>query len=455
MIAIELIRQDPDAVREAMRKRDADVPIDRILELDRTRRSIISETDALRARRNEVSRGIARTEITPPSLSILEIIRQHSPEIERKIRGILESPIVDANEYSRDLAIEEVRIIGGRIRELEGQLRETDDELDILMLRVPNIPDDTAPVGPDESANIEVKTVGDPPSFDFEPKAHWDIAEALGIIDFERGVRLAGSRFFVLRGLGAKLQRALISFMIDMHVERHGYTEVYLPYIVNSDTVRASGHLPGFQEEMYHDAEDDLWMLPTAEAAITSLHRDEILSAEDLPLYYVAHTPCWRREKASAGRDTRGIMRVHQFDKVEMYKFVAPEESARELESLVAAAEDVVKALEIPYRVLELATGDMATPAVKAFDVEMWAPGADRWLEVSSCSNCADFQARRGRVRYRTERGARPRLVHTLNGSGLALPRVIISILENYQQEDGGVIIPEVLRPYTGFDRID
>jgi seryl-tRNA synthetase len=419
MISIELIRQNPDALKEAMRKRDADVPIDRILELDRIRRSIISETDTLRARRNEVSREMGRSKERPQEL------------------------------------IEEMRSVGRRVRELEDSLRDTDNELDSLMLKVPNIPDVTAPVGPDESANIEVKRVGDLPSFDFDPKAHWDIAEALGIIDFERGVRLAGSRFFVLRGKGAKLQRAVISFMIDMHVEQHGYTEVYLPYIVNRDTVLASGHLPGFQEEMYHDEEDDLWMLPTAEAAITSLHRDEILSAEDLPLYYVAHTPCWRREKASAGRDTRGIMRVHQFDKVEMYKFVAPEESTRELESLVAAAEDVVKALEIPYRVLELATGDMATPAVKAFDVEMWAPGADRWLEVSSCSNCTDFQARRGRVRYRTERGARPRLVHTLNGSGLALPRVIISILENYQQADGSVVIPEALRPYTAFDRID
>ena len=418
MISIELIRQNPDAVKEAMRKRDASVPIDRILTLDQTRRSIISETDTLRARRNEVSREMGRSKERPQEL------------------------------------IEEMRSVGGRIRELEESLRDTDDELEALMLKVPNIPDPTAPVGPDESANIEVKRVSDLPSFDFEPKAHWDIAEALGIIDFERGVRLAGSRFFVLKGKGAKLQRAIISFMIDMHVERHGYTEVYLPYIVNRDTVLASGHLPGFSEEMYHDEEDDLWMLPTAEAAITSLHRDEILSTEDLPLYYVAHTPCWRREKTSAGRDTRGIMRVHQFDKVEMYKFVAPEESAHELNSLVAAAEDVVKALQIPYRVLELATGDMATPAVKAFDVEMWAPGGDRWLEVSSCSNCTDFQARRGRVRYRTERGARPRLVHTLNGSGLALPRVVISILENYQHEDGSVTIPEALRPYTGFDQI-
>ena len=418
MIAIELIRQNADAVKEAMRKRDADVPIDRILELDRTRRSIISETDTLRARRNAVSREMGRSKERPQEL------------------------------------IEEMRSVGGQIRGLEERLKETDEELDSLMLKTPNIPDESAPVGADESANVEVKRVGEARTFDFEPKAHWDIAEVLGIVDFERGARLAGSRFFVLMGLGAKLQRALISFMIDMHVERHGYTEVYLPYMVNRDTALASGHIPGFQEEMYHDEEDDLWMLPTAEAAITSLHREEILSADELPLYYVAHTPCWRREKTSAGRDTRGIMRVHQFDKVEMYKFVAPEESARELDSLVAAAEDVAKALEIPYRILELATGDMATPAVKAYDVEMWAPGADRWLEVSSCSNCTDFQARRGRVRYRTERGARARFVHTLNGSGLALPRVIISILENYQQEDGSVVIPEALRPYTGFERI-
>ena len=418
MISIELIRRDSNLVRQAMRKRAADVPIDEILSLDEERRSLIVRADALRARRNEVSREMGRSKDRPQEL------------------------------------IEEMRNAGSQIRELEERLRSTDEKLDGLLLRVPNIPDESAPVGPDESANVVVKTVGELPSFDFEPEAHWDIAERLGIIDFERGVRLAGSRFFVLRGLGAKLQRALISFMLDMHVERHGYTEVYLPYMINRDTALASGHLPGFQEEMYHDDEDDLWMVPTAEAAITSLHRDEILSAEDLPRYYVAHTPCWRREKASAGRDTRGIMRVHQFDKVEMYKFVEPQRSGEELDSLVAAAEAVVAALEIPYRVLELATGDMASPAVKAYDVEMWAPGANRWLEVSSCSNCTDFQARRGRIRYRPEAGARPRLVHTLNGSGLALPRVIISILENYQQADGSVVIPEALRPYTGFGRI-
>ena len=418
MISIELIRRDPDLVREAMRKRAADVPVDEILSLDEERRSLIVRADALRARRNEVSREMGRSKDRPQEL------------------------------------IEEMRSAGSKISELEEELRSTGEKLDGLLLRVPNIPDESAPVGPDESANVVVRTVGELPSFDFEPEAHWDIAERLGVIDFERGVRLAGSRFFVLRGLGAKLQRALISFMLDMHVERHGYTEVYLPYMINRDTALASGHLPGFQEEMYHDDEDDLWMVPTAEAAITSLHRDEILSADELPRYYVAHTPCWRREKASAGRDTRGIMRVHQFDKVEMYKFVEPERSGAELDSLVAAAEAVVEALDIPYRVLELATGDMASPAVKAYDVEMWAPGAGRWLEVSSCSNCTDFQARRGRVRYRPEAGARPRLVHTLNGSGLALPRVIISILENYQQADGSVVVPEALRRYTGFGRI-
>ena len=419
MISIELIRNDPAAVRAAMISRGTDPDaIDRIAELDRAR--------------PRVHRGNRRAPRAP----------QHR------------QPSDGALARASAALIDEMREVGRRIRQLEDSQRDTDAELDDLLLSVPNIPDASAPVGADEDANVEVRRVGDLPSFDFEPQAHWDIVERLGIADFERGARLAGSRFFVLRGRGAKLQRALISFMIDMHVERHGYTEVYLPYMMNRDTATASGHLPHFTEEMYHDAEDDLWMLPTAEAAITSLHRNEILSADDLPLYYVAHTPCWRREKHSAGRDTRGMMRVHQFDKVEMYKFVHPDRSFEELESLTAAAEEVVKALEIPYRVLELATGDMSSPAVKSYDVEMWAPGAERWLEVSSCSNCTDYQARRGRIRFRPQPGARPRLTHTLNGSGLALPRVMISILENYQQEDGSVAVPEALRGYTGFERI-
>jgi len=418
LISIELIRTETDMVRLAMQKRGADANLDEILQIDRERRSAIAEADSLRARRNEVSRQIRSPGDVTPQLK------------------------------------QEMREVGTRIGDLEKQVRGADDRLDALLLALPNIPSDDAPVGDDEAGNVLERAAGEMPKFDFEPQAHWDIGPNLGIIDFERGTRLSGARFFVLSGQGAQLQRALISWMIDLHVNEHGYREVYLPFIVNSATVRASGHLPHFEAEMYHDDEDDLWMIPTAEAAITSLHRDEILDAGSLPLSYVAHTPCWRREKFSAGRDTRGIKRIHQFEKVEMYKFVEPETSADELQMLVANAEEVAARLELPYRILELCTGDMSAPATKAYDVEVWAPGADEWLEVSSCSNCTDYQARRAMIRYRPGPEAKPRLVHTLNGSGLALPRVMIAILENYQQEDGSVIVPEVLRSYTGFDRI-
>ena len=418
MISKELIRTETDMVRLAMQKRGADANLDEILQIDRERRSAIAEADSLRARRNEVSRQIRSPGEVTPQLK------------------------------------QEMREVGTGIGDLEKLVRGADDRLDALLLALPNIPSDDAPVGDDEAGNVLERAAGEIPKFDFEPKAHWDIGPNLGIIDFERGTRLSGARFFVLSGQGAQLQRALISWMIDLHVNEHGYREVYLPFIVNSATVRASGHLPHFEAEMYHDAEDDLWMIPTAEAAITSLHRDEILDAGSLPLSYVAHTPCWRREKFSAGRDTRGIKRIHQFEKVEMYKFVEPETSADELQMLVANAEEVAARLELPYRVLELCTGDMSAPASKAYDVEVWAPGAGEWLEVSSCSNCTDYQARRAMIRYRPGPEAKPRLVHTLNGSGLALPRVMIAILENYQQEDGSVIVPEVLRSYAGFDRI-
>jgi seryl-tRNA synthetase len=418
LISIELVRSDTDLVRLAMRKRGLDAPLDDILELDKERRAAIAEADSLRARRNEVSRQIRSPKDATPQLT------------------------------------EEMREVGARIGELERRVRVADERLDALLLALPNIPSDSAPVGDDEAGNVVERTVGEVRKFEFEPRAHWDIGPELGIIDFDRGARLSGARFFVLSGQGAQLQRALISWMLDLHVSEHGYREVYLPFIVNSDTVRASGHLPHFEGEMYHDADDDLWLIPTAEAAITSLHRDEILDADSLPLSYVAHTPCWRRERFSAGRDTRGIKRIHQFEKVEMYKFVEPETSADELHRLVANAEEVSARLEIPYRVLQLCTGDMSAPAARAYDVEMWAPGANEWLEVSSCSDCTDYQARRAMIRYRPEPGARPRFVHTLNGSGLALPRVMIAILENYQQEDGSVIVPEALRSYTGFDRI-
>jgi seryl-tRNA synthetase len=412
------MRDEPDLLREAMARRGEDVPIERILELDRARRSAIAEADGLRARRNEVSRQLGQMQERPPEL------------------------------------IEEMRGVGDRIKDGEALVRKTEEEINSLLLEIPNSPADDVPLGEDETGNVIVRSRGEPQPFSFEPLPHWELGERLDIIDFQRGVKLSGSRFFVLKGKGAKLQRALISWMLDLHTQDHGYREVYVPDMVSRASAIASSHLPKFADTMYSDAEDDLWLLPTAEMAITSLHRDELLPPGTLPINYVAHTPCFRREKAAAGRDTRGIKRVHQFEKVEMYKLVDPAESAAELDKLVADAEEVCVRLGIPHRVLELCTGDLGFSAVKTYDVEMWASGCAEWLEVSSCSNCTDFQARRASIRYRPEEGARPRFVHTLNGSGLALPRVIIAILENFQQADGSVRIPEVLVPYTGFDTI-
>ncbi len=418
MIGIELIRENPDLVRDAIKRRGEDPPVERILELDSHRRSDIAEADQLRARRNEVSRDLGQTKERPPDL------------------------------------IEEMRGIGRRVKTLEEETRTTEDEINSLLLRLPNIPRDDVPDGEDEASNVVVRTVGEPISSTFEPQPHWEIGKRLGIIDLPRGAKLSGSRFFVLKGKGARLQRALVSWMLDVHTREHGFQELYLPYMVTSASATASSQLPKYADTMYHDDEDDLWLVPTAEVPITSLHRDEILSPGTLPLYYVAHTPCFRRERAAAGRDTRGIKRVHQFEKVEMYKLVEPEQSDDELESLIAVAEGLCTSLGIPHRVLELCAGDLGFQSAKTFDVEMWAPGCNEWLEVSSCSNCTDFQARRGFIRYKHEPGASPWFVHTLNGSGLALPRVLIAILENYQQADGSVVVPEVLRSYTGFDAI-
>ena len=418
MINIELVRDQPELVSRAIERRGDDVDIGRIVELDSQRREVIVEADGLRARRNTVSRQLGRVSERPPEL------------------------------------IEEMREVGGRIKRLEDQTRTLEQELDELLLTVPNILDDDVPEGLDEEANVVVKAVGAVPSFDFEPRPHWELGEQLDIIDLVRGARLSGSRFFVLKGRGARLQRALIAWMLDLHVQEHGYEEVYLPYLVSRETATASGQLPKFSDTMYHDDEDDLWLVPTAEVPMTSLFRDEILAPGALPIRYVAHTPCFRRERAAAGRDTRGIKRVHQFEKVEMYHFVEPEESEAALDKLVADAEDVCGRLGLPYRVKQLCAGDLGFSSVKTYDIEMWAPGSDEWLEVSSCSNCRDFQARRTGIRYRPEPGGRTRFVHTLNGSGLGVPRVIIAILENYQQPDGSVVVPEVLRPYTGFDRI-
>jgi seryl-tRNA synthetase len=416
MLDLKFIRENPDLIKEALVKLNTTAPLDDILALDEERRELLSEVEGLRHERNIVSKEIGRMK----------------------------------DGQRRQELIEEMRAVGDRISGLEERLRDTEERLNALLLEVPNLPHESVPVGPDESANVVVRREGELREFDFEPLPHWDLGPTLGLIDFERGVKLAGSRFYVLNGLGAKLQRALTAWMLDLHVEKHGYSEVYPPFMVKAICLVGAAQLPKFADNLYHDAEEDFWMVPTAEVPLTNLHRDEILEAADLPLYYVAFTPCFRREKMSAGRDVRGIKRGHQFDKVEMYKFTAPETSYEELEKLVDNAEDVCRLLGIPHRVVMMCTGDLGFAAAKKYDVEMWAPGCEEWLEVSSCSNCEDFQARRANIRFRRERGAKPEFVHTLNGSGLALPRTLIAVLENYQQADGSVVIPEVLRPYMG-----
>ena len=419
MIDINVIREHSEILEDSATRRGINIPILEASNLDRQRRSVIVELDDLRARRNDVSREIGHSKEKPVDL------------------------------------IDEMREVGGRIKKLEEEERNISIKLDSILLNIPNIPSDTVPVGDDEESNVVIRVVGDKPEFNFEAKPHWEIGEDLGIIDIQSGVKLAQSRFYVLRGKGAALQRSLIQWMLNLHTSENGYDELYLPYMVNRETVTVSSHLPHFEENMYHDLEDDLFMVPTAEAPVTGMFRQEIIDYSQLPMRFVSHTPCWRREKFSAGRDTRGIKRVHQFDKVEMYKFVEPGVSYDELELLVGDAERVCEKLGIQHRVLELCTGDLGFAAAKSYDVEMWGAGTEEWLEVSSCSNCTDFQSRRASIRYRPDGGGRPRLLHTLNGSGLAIPRVMIAIMENFQQEDGSVVIPEVLQPYTGFAVID
>ena len=415
MLSLQFIRENPDLVRKALETRQFSEPLDDILALDERRRSLLTEVETLRAKRNQVSKKLGTMGEKPPQL------------------------------------IEEMREMGNRIKALDEQVKATEEQLNDLLLRLPNIPHPTVPLGRDESENRIVRSWGEMRRFDFKPLPHWDLGEKMGIIDFARGAKLSGTRFYVLRGLGAHLQRALISFMLDLHITEHGYTEIYPPFMVKRECMVGSGNLPKFADNLYHDEEDDFWFVPTAEVPLTNLHRDEILPPATLPLYYVAYTACFRREKMSAGKDTRGIKRGHQFDKVELYKFVEPETSDEELEKMVNNAEEVCRRLGIPYRVLELCSGDLGFASMKSYDIEMWAPGCGEWLEVSSCSNCGDFQARRANIRFRPEPGAKARFVHTLNGSGLALPRVVIALLENYQQSDGSIIVPEILRPYTGF----
>ncbi len=420
MLDIRWMRENREALAEAMRRLYAeDAPWERALELDEQRRKLLAQVEALRAERNTGSKRIG------------ELYREGRAE--------------EANALK-----ERMREIGDQIAQLEEELRRVEEAFHEAMLRIPNIPEPDVPVAPDESGNVVVKEWGEPRSFDFEPRPHWELAEALDIIDFERGAKIAGSRFYVLKGAGARLQRALINWFLDVHIHEHGYTEVYPPFMVRTHCMVGTGNLPKFADTLYRDAEEDYWFIPTAEVPVTNLHREEILEPGTLPRYYVAATPCFRREKVSAGKDVRGIKRVHQFEKVEMVKFVEPHAGRDELESLTRNAEELVERLELPYRRVEIATGDLSFVAAKKYDIEVWAPGCQEWLEVSSCSLFRDFQARRANIRYRPAEGARPEYVYTLNGSGLALPRMIIAVLENYQQADGSVVVPEVLRPYMG-----
>ena len=416
MLDINLIREQYELVRKALRDRQMDpTPVDSILKLDERRRAVLTEVEALKAERNTVSKEIGQMK--------------------------------DAT--SRQLKIESMRAVGDKIAVLDKEVSDVEEELKSLAAGIPNIPDGRTPVGRDESENMILRTVGALPEFDFQPKPHWDLGPALGIIDFERGVKIAGSRFYVLSGAGARLQRALIAYMLDLHI-RQGYTEQYTPFMVKSSTLFAAGQLPKFADNLYHDAEEDLWMVPTAEVPITGLLMDEVLEEANLPVRYTAYTPCFRREKMSAGRDVRGIKRGHQFDKVEMYIFSKPEESDAMLEKMCEDAEATCTGLGLTYRVKRLCTGDIGFGATMTYDIEVWAPGLGEWLEVSSVSNDTDFQARRANIKYRPADGGRTRFVHTLNGSGLGMPRTLIAVLENYQQVDGSITIPEVLRPWMG-----
>jgi len=416
MLDINLIRENPERFRKALADRQMDAaPVDEILRLDEQRRAVIQETERLKAERNAVSKEIGRMK----------------------------------DPAERQAKIEAMRAVGEQIGQLDERLRQVEEQLTAVVAAIPNLPDERTPYGKDDSENVILKSVGEIPAFDFEPKPHWELGPALGILNFEQGVKITGSRFYVLSGAGARLQRALIAWMLDLHI-RQGYTEKYTPFMVKADTLYASGQLPKFRDNLYHDAEEDYWMVPTAEVPLTGLHMDDILAEADLPKLYTAYTPCFRREKMSAGRDVRGIKRGHQFDKVEMYIFCKPDESDAMLEKMRADAEQTCAGLGLPYRVKQLCSGDLGFAARLTYDIEVWAPGCQEWLEVSSVSNVGDFQARRANIKYRPAEGGKTRLVHTLNGSGLGMPRTLIAVLENYQQADGSVVVPQALRPWMG-----
>ncbi|HSW36619.1 MAG TPA: serine--tRNA ligase [Candidatus Limnocylindrales bacterium] len=422
MLDLKLIRENPEVVRQAMQLKGEDGDLDGLLAKDRERRKLLREVEELKQARNLFSKEIGKVGVD--------------------------------SELSQGKR-EEMRRVSERIKVLDHQLRIIDTELEKIMLTIPNLLDPSVPHGHDESDNVEVRTWGLRPQFKFIPKAHWDIGADLGIIDFPRASKISGSRFTVYYGAGARLERALFCFMLDLHTEEHGYREVLPPYLVNAISMTGTGQLPKFAEDAFRVEGTDLYLIPTAEVPVTNLHRDEILEAEQLPIYYAAYSACFRAEAGAHGRDTRGLIRQHQFNKVELVKFVVPEESDIELEKLVNNAEKVLQLLEVPYRVMLMCSGDLGFAAAKKYDLEVWLPSADTYREISSCSNFTDFQARRAGIRFRPEPGQKTRYVHTLNGSGVAIGRTVAAILENFQQEDGSVIIPKVLRPYfKGLERI-
>jgi len=416
MLDLRLIRSNPDKVKEALKKRREEINIEEVLALDQKRRALLLEAGILKEKRNLVSEEI----------------------------GKLKREKKDAQENI--LAMKEVSI---KIKELDARVKEVEEEISKILLEIPNIPHESVPVGEDEKDNIEIRRWGKLPKFDFTPLPHWDIGEALDILDFEKGAKVASARFTVLKGMGAQLERALINFMLDLHTKEHKYKEIFPPFLVNSETMTGTGQLPKFESDLFR-CENGLYLVPTAEVPLTNLHRQEILKDDDLPLYYTAYTACFRKEAGSYGKDVRGLIRQHQFNKVELVKICKPEDSYNELETLTQNAEEVLKRLELPYRVIVLCTGDMGFSAAKTYDVEVWLPAQGRYREISSCSNCEDFQARRAMIRYRSKEKEKVNFVHTLNGSGLAIGRTLVAILENFQQKDGSVIIPEALRPYMG-----
>jgi len=423
MLDSKLLRENLTEVREKLRHRNEDISgLDRFTELDGRRRKLLQESEALKNRRNTVSQEVARKK------------REGEPA---------------------DALIEEMRQVGERIKRLDDELRDVQDQLNEILLTLPNIPHESVPVGESEADNVPVRYWGEKPDFSFTPKPHWELGTALGLVDFERAAKVTGSRYVFYRGLGARLERALINFMLDLHTAEHGYEEMFPPFIVNRHSLLGTGQLPKFEEDVFRIAEHDDYLIPTAEVPVTNFFRDEILSADQLPLKFAAYSACFRSEAGAAGRDTRGLIRMHQFNKVELVKFVEPQHSYDELERLVNDAEQVLQRLGLPYRVVLMCTGDLGFTAAKKYDLEVWLPASGQYREISSCSNFEAFQARRANIRFRPHPKAKPEFVHTLNGSGLAIGRTLAAILENYQQEDGSVVIPEALRPYmNGLDVI-